>query len=153
MAEIRILVVDDFNQWRTTLRSILEGIDGCRFVGEAGDAFEAVKKASTLHPDIVLLDVGLPMMNGIEAAPKIRNASPHSRIIFVSQDLDNETIAAALATGAEGYLFKSRVVDELEPAMKTALNMSLLARSCDTFSDPHNAETANLSSGSPGNTF
>lgn len=149
MEEIRIMVVDDFHQWRTTLQSIVDGINGCRFVGDAENALEAIEKVALLHPDIVLLDIGLPTLNGIEAASRIQKASPHSRIIFVTQDLDSETKAAALATGAEGYLLKSRVFDELEPAIKTALKIGLSSPSFEAAAVEQETEIFSLPRESP----
>ena len=96
---------------------MLQATPDYHVVDEASDALEAVQKAAQLHPDIVLLDIGMPILNGIEAAPKIRRASSHSKIVFVTQESDDDVRAAALATGAEGYLLKSRVVSELVPAL------------------------------------
>ncbi|HXQ39229.1 MAG TPA: response regulator transcription factor, partial [Anaerolineales bacterium] len=67
MSQVQILVVDDCQQWRETLRSMLEAIPGYQVVAEAGDAVEAIQKAAQLHPEIVLLDIGMPIVNGIEA--------------------------------------------------------------------------------------
>ena len=117
----RILVVDDFEQWRLLVRSILENVPGLRVVGEASDGVEAVKEAATLLPDIVLLDVGMPRLNGIEAAERIRHASPESKIIFLTQDSDSEVKRAALATGALAYLSKSRANYELRATIETAM--------------------------------
>jgi DNA-binding NarL/FixJ family response regulator len=117
---IRIMVVDDFKQWRATLRSIVEAVEGFRIVAEAGNAVEAIEKAGRLLPDIVLLDIGLPLLNGLEAAPRIRRASPGSKIIFLTQENDSDVRTAALATGAEGYVLKSKVVSELRRTIDAA---------------------------------
>ena len=117
MSQTQILLVDDCKQWRETLRSMLETIPGYQVVAEAGNGLQAVQKAAQLHPEIVLLDIGMPILNGIEAAPRIRRASPHSKIVFVTQENDPDLKTAALATGAAGYFLKSRVVSELIPAM------------------------------------
>jgi len=119
--EIHIMIVDDFSGWRAVLRSILEKIERYRIVGEAKDALEAIEMVGVLLPDIVLLDIGLPILNGVEAAPRIHQASPTSRIIFVTQELDRDVKATALAVGAKGYLLKSSVGSELEAAIETAL--------------------------------
>src|SRR5215813_8224604 len=113
----KILIVDDSKQWRETLRCMMQATTDYQVVDEASDALEAVQKAAQLHPDIVLLDIGMPILNGIEAAPKIRRASSHAKIVFVTQENDDDVRAAALATGAEGYLLKSGVVSELIPAL------------------------------------
>ena len=120
MCELSILVADDFVPWRTQTRSLLQQRPEWQIV-EAGDGLEAVHKATEFRPDIVLLDVAMPILNGIEAAPKIREASPQSRIIFVTSNGDADVKAAALATGAEAYLSKVHAASQLLPAIETAL--------------------------------
>ena len=117
MWQLQILLVDDCKEWRQTLCSILEAIPYYQVIGEAGDALEGIEKAAQLHPDIVLLDIGMPILNGIEAAPRIRRASPKSKVIFVTQESNRDVRAAALAAGGEEYLLKSRVASELIPAI------------------------------------
>jgi len=82
---------------------------------------EAVQKAAELRPDIVLLDVDMPVLNGIEAANKIREVTPQSRIVFVTQDGDADLKAAALAAGAEAYVLKANAATELLPVIAAAL--------------------------------
>lgn len=135
MASTQILVVDDFHQWRIIVRSMLERTKGFRVVAEAGDALEAVEKAARFRPDIVLLDVGLPLLNGIEAAPRIRQASPGSKIIFVTQEQDSDIKDAALATGAEGFLLKSEAASHLKPAIERALGMNVLVSHAPGFQE------------------
>ena len=113
MVPTRILLVDDYSRWRLTARSILEETGEFRIIGEAADGLEAIEKTATLLPDLVLLDIGLPKLNGIEAAKKIRQTSPASKVIFVTQEQDSEIRAAALATGAAAYVVKSRAASEL----------------------------------------
>jgi len=113
MVDTRILLVDDHQLWRVTVRSILEGTRKFRIVGEASDGMEAIEKASTLLPDLVLLDIGLPKLNGIEAAKRIRQSSPESKIIYLTQEQDSDIRSAALATGAEAYVVKSKASCEL----------------------------------------
>jgi DNA-binding NarL/FixJ family response regulator len=98
---------------------MLESIPGYQVIGEAGDGLEGVQKAAQLHPEIVLLDIGMPLLNGIDAAPRIRRASPQSKIVFVTQENDYDLKNAALRAGAEAYLLKSKVGSELIPAMDT----------------------------------
>lgn len=117
----RILLVDDFMQWRLAVRSILEAIPGFRIIGEASNGLEAIEKTAALRPDIVLLDIGMPILNGIEAARRIRRVSPHSKIIFLTQEQDIDVKAAALAVGGMAYLSKSAAVGELRPAIDAAL--------------------------------
>jgi DNA-binding NarL/FixJ family response regulator len=115
--QLQILLVDDCREWRQTLRSILEPIPYYQVVGEAGNALEGIEKAGQLQPDIVLLDIGMPILNGIEAAPRIRRASPKSKVIFVTQETNRDVRTAALEAGGEEYLLKSRTASELIPAI------------------------------------
>lgn len=115
----RILVVDDFHAWRVIVRSILERIPSFRVVGEASDGLEAINKAAILVPDVVLLDVGMPRLNGIEAAKKIRQECPKSTIIFLTQEDDSDVKRAALATGAVAYVLKSNANYELRTTIET----------------------------------
>jgi DNA-binding NarL/FixJ family response regulator len=124
MRTIKILVVDDFAQCRSMLRSQLEANSGFQVIAEAINGREAIEKAAQLHPDVVLLDIGMPLMNGLEAAPRIRRASPASRIIFVTQQQDDDIRTAALATGADGYLLKADSACELVPAIHAAVGDS-----------------------------
>lgn len=121
MCELKILVADDFVPWRAQARSLLQQQPEWRII-EACDGLEAVQKAAEVRPDIALLDIGMPILNGIEAAHKIREASPHSRIIFVTSDGDADVKAAALATGAEAYLLKARAASELLPTIAATLD-------------------------------
>jgi DNA-binding NarL/FixJ family response regulator len=130
VATTKILIVDDYKQWRLTLRSFLEAMPGFKVVGEAGDALEAVEKTSQLVPDIVLLDIGMPLLSGLEALPRIRRASPNSKIIFVTVEDDSEIRATAVAAGAEGYLLKSQVASGLRPAIYAALNQNQRQEPC-----------------------
>jgi DNA-binding NarL/FixJ family response regulator len=119
--QLQILLVDDCKEWRQTLRSILEPIPYYRVIDEAGDALEGIEKAAQLHPDIVLLDIGMPFLNGIEATPRIHRASPNSKVIFVTQEAHRDVKTAALAAGGEEYLLKSRVASELIPAIDSLM--------------------------------
>jgi len=121
VSQAQILLVDDCKGWRERLRSMLEVIPDYRIVGQAGDGVEAIEKAAQLYPDIVLLDIGIPILNGIEVARRIVRTSPNSKILFVTQENDSDIRTTALATGAKGYLLKSRVVAELIPALAAVL--------------------------------
>jgi DNA-binding NarL/FixJ family response regulator len=106
MSLIRILVVDDFKDWRSQVRLLLQSRSECQVIGEASDGPEAVQKAEDLKPDLILLDIGLPKLNGIEAAEQIRQRSPSSDIIFLSLNSDLGVVQAALGTGALGCVRK-----------------------------------------------
>jgi CheY-like chemotaxis protein len=92
-----------------------------RVVGFASDGLEAVLKTEALQPDLILLDIGLPELNGIEAARKIRNAAPESKILFLSQESDFDVARAALNAGGHGYVVKSDAEDELIAAIEAVM--------------------------------
>jgi len=113
----RVLVVDDHKLWRDYFSSALRGLPQWQIIGEASDGLEAVKKAQELKPDLILLDVGLPTMDGIQAARRILADDPSSRILFVSEQRLWEVAEAALSTGARGYVVKADAGRELRHAM------------------------------------
>ena len=92
-----------------------------RIVGEATDGVEALERTARLRPELILLDIGLPKLNGIDAARQIRKASPESKIIFLSQETSIEIIEEALGTGAKGYIVKSAVSEELMSALNLVI--------------------------------
>lgn len=117
---IRVLVVDDYQPWRHSMLSMLEGHPDLRVVSEVSDGLEAVRKAQELRVDLILLDIGLPTLNGIAAAKEIRKLCPQSKILFVSQESSPEVVREALSTG-EGYLVKSDAARELLTAVNAVL--------------------------------
>jgi DNA-binding NarL/FixJ family response regulator len=119
-----ILVADDVPNWRVLIRSIVQRRPSWKIVCEVCDGLQAVEKATELRPDVVLLDIGMPIMNGIEAAKRMRQSCPGSRIIFVTQDNDEDIRMSALATGAEAYVLKAQTHSELLPAIDAALGMA-----------------------------
>ncbi len=121
MSLIRILVVDDFKDWRHQVYLLLQVRPEWRVIAEASDGREAIQKAEELKPDLIVLDVGLPNLSGIEAARQIRQRSPNSEIIFLSQNSDLDVVRAALGTGALGYVRKTDAGRELLPAMDAVL--------------------------------
>jgi DNA-binding NarL/FixJ family response regulator len=116
----RIVVVDDFPAWRDTLRQVLSR-PGWRLVGEARDGPGAIAKASQIQPDIVILDIGMPGINGIEVAKQIRRNCPQTRIIFLTQQTDEDIMEAAIAAGASAYVLKSKAFTDLSRAIAAAL--------------------------------
>ena len=109
--------MDDFAPFRHFAASLLERQSQLQIVGEASDGAEGVQKAQALQPHLVLLDIGLPKLNGIEAGRQIFQISPHSKILFISQEVSLDVVHGALATGATGYLPKMDAADELLPAI------------------------------------
>ena len=121
MSSLRVLVVEDFVPFWQVIRSTLAERPNVQVIDEVADGLEAVQKAELLEPDLVLLDIGLPTLNGIEAARQIRKRAPDSKIIFVSQESSWDVVQEALNLGAWGYVLKERIANDLLPAVKTVL--------------------------------
>lgn len=117
----RVLLVDDFEPWREQVRSILQTRPELRVVAEVADGLQAVQKAQELKPDLILLDIGLPSLSGIEAAKIIRERCSQSKIVFVTENTDSEIREAAMASGASGYVVKTNIAHELLDAIAAAL--------------------------------
>ena len=118
MPTCKILVVDDFEPIRRLVCSVLEQRAGFQVVGQAAHGLEAIQKAEELQPDLILLDISLPKLNGIAAARQIRKLVPKSKILFLSENTSSETVEAALSTGASGYIVKSDAGEELLRAVE-----------------------------------
>ena len=121
MSSIRILVVDDYEGWRRQVRSLLQSRSEWQVIAEAADGPEAIQKAEALKPDLIVLDIGLPSLNGIEVARQIRKLSPESKILFVSQESSADVVQEALSTGAHGYVVKTDARSELLEAVSAVL--------------------------------
>ena len=121
MSSLRILITDDYADWRRQVHLVLQARPEWQVISEASDGLEAVQKAQALKPDIILLDIGLPKLNGIEAARRIRQVSPTSKIVFLSQNNDLDIVRAALSTGVDGYVRKTDAKRELLPAVDAVL--------------------------------
>jgi len=116
----RILVVDDFEDFRRFVSSVLQ--QSAEFqVTEASNGLEAVQKAEELQPDLILLDIGLPNLNGLEVAKRVRELAPAAKIVFLSVESSPDIVREALAVGARGYVHKSRCQTDLLPAIKAVL--------------------------------
>ena len=118
MSSVRVLVVEDYEPFRRFVCSTLGKNRELHIVGEASDGLEAVHKAEELQPDLIVLDIGLPKLNGIEAARRIRNVSPESKILFVSQESSSDLVQEALSLGALGYVVKAYAGSELSAAVE-----------------------------------
>jgi two-component system, NarL family, response regulator NreC len=119
---IRILLADDHKIVRDGLRSLLEKDDDLKVVGEAPNGQVAVKLNHELSPDIVVMDIGMPIMNGIEATERIVEDRPEAKIIGLSMHSDRRFVSSMLEAGASGYLLKDCAFDELVDAIRTVLS-------------------------------
>jgi DNA-binding NarL/FixJ family response regulator len=118
---VRILLVEDFEPFRNLIRRLLEPKPGLQIVAEVADGQEAVLQAAELKPALILLDIRLPSLNGLDAARQIRELSPDSKILFVSQEFSPEVVQEAMNLGASGYVLKPRLASDLLPAVETVL--------------------------------
>jgi len=121
LSSVRILVVDDFPDWQRLVMEWLREHTHLQVIGVASDGLEAVLKAQQLQPDLILLDIGLPTLNGIEAARRIRELSPNAKILFLSQESDRAVAGAAINAGGHGYVVKSEAFNDLFPALQAVL--------------------------------
>jgi DNA-binding NarL/FixJ family response regulator len=117
----RVLVVDDYEPWRRLVYSTLQMPPTFQVIGEVSDGLEAVQKAQELQPDLIVLDIGLPTLNGIEAAKQIRTQAPQSKILFLSENRSLDIAREALRSGGSGYVIKSNAARELLPAVEAVL--------------------------------
>jgi DNA-binding NarL/FixJ family response regulator len=122
---VRVLLTDDYEPFRRFVRSELARISQVQIIGEASDGLEAVQKATELQPDLIVLDVGLPTLNGIEVARRIRKLSPKSKILFVSQESSADVVQEAFGLGALGYVVKTHAGKDLLAAVETVLEGKL----------------------------
>jgi DNA-binding NarL/FixJ family response regulator len=115
---VGILVVDDCQPFRDVVCSLLHKNRLFEILAEADDGLEAIRHAQRLQPDLVLLDIGLPRLNGIEVARRIRELAPDSKILFLTQETDPEVIQEAMSLGALSYVVKSKAESELLPSIE-----------------------------------
>jgi DNA-binding NarL/FixJ family response regulator len=121
LSPVRILVVDDFEAWRRSIVSIISDDPELQVIHEASDGLEAVHMCQELQPDLVVLDVGLPKLSGFEAARRIREVSPDSKILFLSVIPSQYVMREALRIGAAGYITKADALRDLLPAVRAAV--------------------------------
>lgn len=122
MSPVRVLVVEDFEPFRRFISSTLETRGDLQVICEVSDGLKAVEKAVELKPDLVLLDIALPTLNGIEAARRIRTLAPESKIIFLSQESSPDVMQEAFRLGAQGYVVKAKAGSELLTAVETVIS-------------------------------
>jgi DNA-binding NarL/FixJ family response regulator len=118
---ITVLLADDHAVLRSGLRLLIERQPGMEVVAEAGDGNEALAKAKELQPDLVLLDINMPGLDGLGALPQIRQASPNSRVLILTMHDDVSYLQEALRGGASGYVLKRAVDNELQMAIQAVM--------------------------------
>ena len=118
MAPIRVLVADDHALFRAGVRKLLQSFEGMDVVGEAADGHEAIRLSATHRPDVLLMDIGMPGLNGVEAAARLTREGPRPRVIILSMHTGEEYVLRAIRAGAAGYLLKDAKPAELEAAVR-----------------------------------
>ena len=121
MSLVRVLVVEDFAPFQHFICSTLRKTPTLQVIAEVSDGLEAVRKAEELQPDLILLDIGLPSLNGIDVARQIREFSPESKIIFVTQESSIDVVQEALNSGGDGYVLKTMAGIDLLAAIEAVL--------------------------------
>jgi len=118
---VRILIVDDCEPWRRFLCSFLQQDPAWQIICEASDGLEAIEKSRELQPNLILLDIGLPKLNGIEAARQIHRIVPCSKILFLSENCCPDVVREALSLGGRGYVVKSDAASDLVAALEAVI--------------------------------
>jgi DNA-binding NarL/FixJ family response regulator len=119
MSKIRVLLADDYRPLLESVSGLLR--PGFEIVGEAQNGQALVEAGLKLMPDVIVTDISMPILNGIEAAKRLREAGSTSKIVFLTALSDPDFISKCMATGALGYVVKSRLVSDLEPAIREAV--------------------------------
>lgn len=118
MTEIKVLLADDHTLVRAGLRTLIQGFEGFRVVAETGDGREAVRLARQLEPNIALIDISMPGLNGLDATALISRETPDTRVVILSMHTAETYVLEALRAGAVGYVVKDAAVDEMERALR-----------------------------------
>lgn len=119
MPKIRVLVVDDHAMFREGIRALLEGCDDVEIVGEATEGREAIEKVHQLAPHVVLMDIAMPVMGGLEATRRIHKETPETKVLVLTQHEDSEYILSMLRAGAKGFISKTATASELVSGVRT----------------------------------
>jgi len=118
VAKIRVLIVDDHTLFRQSLRSLLKSNNGIEVVGDAGDGVESIAKASQLQPDVILMDIAMPNMNGLQATRRIKRGNPSIKVLALTMYETDQHIREMLRAGASGYIPKRAPAKELISAIQ-----------------------------------
>src|ERR1700757_4633685 len=118
MPKIRVLLADDHKLVRAGIRALLQTVADVEIVAEAADGREALRLVATHRPDLVLMDITMPGLNGLDATVRIGRSFPHTRVVILSMNADEDSVLKALRAGAAGYLVKTADPAELEMAIR-----------------------------------
>ena len=118
---VRVMVVEDYEPFRRFLCAFLGAQEHLQLINELGDGLSAVASAEELQPDLIVLDIGLPGLNGIETARRIREVAAETKIVFLTQESSEEVVSAALRVGGDGYVLKARAQEDLLVAIDSVL--------------------------------
>lgn len=118
---VRIVLAEDFAPYRTLVASLLGKNPEFQVIGEASDGLEVLRKAEELRPDLIFMDIGLPELNGLEAARSVLRFNPTAKIVFLTQETDSDVVREALTLGALGYMLKQEAEAELPAAITAVL--------------------------------
>jgi DNA-binding NarL/FixJ family response regulator len=140
MPRLRVLIVEDYEAFRRFIRLALQQREALQVIEEVSDGVDAVQKAQELQPDLILLDIGLPKLNGLEAGRRIRKISPNSKILFLSQESSPDVVQEALGLGAQGYVLKVRAQSDLLSAIDAVLGGKQFVSSGLELSERPNAQ-------------
>lgn len=144
---VRILLIDDHTLFRSGIKALLQRQPGFEVVGEAGDALEGVKRAKTLRPDVVLLDIHMPGIAGREAVSLVIDEAPDARVLMLTVSEDVDDLMQALRAGAHGYLLKNIETDFLVNAIRSAvdgesvMSPQMTSKLMKSVSEPQTAST------------
>lgn len=148
MSDIKVVVVDDHQIVREGLASLLGALDGIEVVGTAEDGRDAIHVVAETGPDVVIMDIQMPRLDGIEATRMITGRQPGVRVVMLTMNEDDETVLAAMRAGASGYLLKGSGADEVQNAIRAAdaggmvFGAALAAKVATYFSNPAPKEAA-----------
>ena len=120
-SRLRVLVVEDHEPFRRVICELLQQRADLLIVGEAADGLDAICQAEALRPDVVMLDIGLPMLSGIEVAGRIRATVPDAKLMFVTNESSLEVVEQAFRRGAHGYVYKPRVQRDVLPVLEAII--------------------------------
>ena len=125
MEEIRVVLADDHELFRAGIRSLLENIKEVKIIGEAADGYAVIELVEKYNPELAILDISMPGLNGLEALSRISKSSPNTKVILLSMYSNKEYVLQALKSGASGYILKDVAWDELELAIKKVMRGEL----------------------------